>query len=177
MNTQEKTVLEIMKKHNLEENIALKEEIQQEILKNCKIEVENQLETQKKWVETMMNVKIAGSAKFKEIEEKFQKFQEKSAESQEKIVGTQAYIVQKIAALGTGMNVRMSVCKNLMAGVSEKASATEVARVKSEIERIGEKMMETVQEKAQTEGVVKEKLVNVEKNLEEMRKKSGVWGH
>ena len=69
------------------------------------------------------------------------------------------------------MNFCMSLCTILMTGVSEKASTSEIVHMRNEIEKIGGKVMETVKEKAQSEGMVREKLVSVEKNLEEVRRK------
>ena len=65
----------------------------------------------------------------------------------------------------------MSLCKMLMTGVAEKASTSDIASLRNEIKNICGRVMETVKEKAQTDGVVREKLVSVEKNLEEVRRK------
>ena len=118
LSTQEKTVLEIMKKHAVNEKIELKNEIQQEVWKNCKVEVQKQLESQKKWLETTVEIKLGGMTKFKEIEEKIEKYQGKMMESQEKVVGTQAYLTQKVAALGTGMNFLHVIVQNVDDGGS-----------------------------------------------------------
>ena len=85
-------------------------------------------------MEATVEVKLSGSPKIRAIEEKIGKFQEKWTDSQEKIMETQASITQKVNALGTGMNFCMSLCKILMTGVSEKASTSEIAHMRNEIE-------------------------------------------
>ena len=70
-----------------------------------------------------------------------------------------------------GLNFCMTMCQNVLSGVSEKASNSELSHIRSEVGKIGKEVLANVHEKAQNEGTFTEKLSHLEEKMKDVQRK------
>ena len=78
---------------------------------------------------------------------------------------------QKNAAMSMGLNFCLNMCQNVLSGVSEKASTSELSHVRSEIGKIGKEVLANVYGKAQNEGILNEKMTSLEEKMKDVQRR------